>query len=101
MICTIKGTVIEVGSRTLIVENQGLGYEIIVANPKSFHINEDVFLYLYHHKHEDIEYFVGLSSQDERSAFRLLINVNGVGPKTALAILSKLSYSELLTAISN
>jgi len=101
MICSIKGTVIEVGSRTLIVENQGLGYEIIVSNPKAYSINQDVFLYLYHHKHEDIEYLVGLSSKDERSAFRLLINVNGVGPKTALAVLSKLSYGELLTAISN
>lgn len=101
MISSIKGTVIEVSSRTLIVENQGLGYEIIVANPKAYHINQDVFFYLYHHKHEDIEYFVGLSSKDERSAFRLLINVNGVGPKTALAVLSKLSYGELLTAISN
>ena len=101
MFCSIKGTVIEVGSRTLVVENQGLGYEILVANPKAFHINQDVFLFLYHHRHEDIEYFVGLSSKEERSAFRLLINVNGIGPKTALSILSKLSYGELLTAISN
>ena len=101
MLCTIRGTVIEVNSRTLIVENQGLGYEILVSNPKAFSINQDVFLYLYHHKHEDIEYFVGLSSKEERNAFRLLINVNGIGPKTALMILSKLSYGELLTAISN
>ena len=101
MLCSIRGTVIEVGSRTLIIENQGLGYEIVVVNPKSFHINQDVFLYLYHHRHEDIEYLVGLSSKEERSAFRLLINVNGIGPKTALSILSKLSYGELLTAISN
>ena len=101
MLCTIKGRVIEVGSRTLIIENQGLGYEVLVSNPKSFSINQDAFLYLYHHRHEDIEYLVGLSSKEERSAFRLLINVNGIGPKTALAILSKLSYGELLTAISN
>ena len=101
MLCSIRGKVVEVNSRTLVIENQGLGYEVVVANPKSFHINEDVFLYLYHHRHEDIEYLVGLSSKDERSAFRLLVNVNGVGPKTALTILSKLSYGELLTAISN
>ena len=101
MLCSIRGKVIEVSSRTLIIENQGLGYEIMVANPKAFHINQDVFLYLYHHRHEDIEYLVGLSSKEERSAFRLLINVNGIGPKTALSILSKLSYGELLTAISN
>ena len=101
MLCSIRGTVVEVNSRTLIVENQGLGYEILVANPKSFHINQDVFMYLYHHRHEDTEFLVGLSSKEERSAFRLLINVNGIGPKTALAVLAKLSYGELLTAISN
>ena len=101
MLCSIRGKVIEVSSRALIIENQGLGYEVLVSNPRSFSINQDVFLYLYHHRHEDIEYFVGLSSREERSAFRLLINVNGIGPKTALAILSKLSYGELLTAISN
>ena len=101
MLSSIRGIVIEVGHRTLIIENQGLGYEVLVANPKSFSINQDVFVYLYHHKREDDEYLVGLTSKEERSAFRLLINVNGIGPKTALSILSNITYPELLTAISN
>lgn len=101
MLSSIRGHVVEICSRSLIVENQGLGYEILVAEPKSFSINQDVFLYLYHHISEDAEYLVGLVSKDERSAFRLLLNVSGIGPKTALTILSKISYVELLTAISN
>ena len=101
MLSSIRGRVIEVGYRSLVIENQGLGYEVLVADPKSYHLNQDVFLYLYHHIHEDSQYLVGLSSKEERSGFRLLLNVSGIGPKTALSILSKISYSQLLTAISN
>ena len=101
MLSTIRGKVIEVGYRSIIIENQGLGYEVLVAEPKSYHLNQDVFLYLYHHIREDNQFLVGLSSKEERSAFRLLQNVNGIGPKTALMILSKISYTQLLTAISN
>ena len=101
MLSSIRGKVVEIGYRSLIIENQGLGYEILVADPKSFHINQDVFMYLYHHIREDGQFLVGLTSKEERSGFRLLLNVNGIGPKTALAILSKISYSQLLTAISN
>ena len=101
MFNSIRGTVVEIGHRTLTVENHGLGYEVFVTDPKSFNLNQDVFLYLHHHKREDGEYLVGLNSKEERSGFRLLLNVNGVGPKTALSILSKISYAQLLTAISN
>ena len=101
MLSSIRGTVIEIGYRFLIIENQGLGYEVLVSDPKSFHINQDVFLYLYHHKREDGEFLVGLTSKEDSSGFRLLLNVSGIGPKTALSILSKITYSQLLTAISN
>ena len=101
MLSSIRGNVIEICSKSLVVENYGLGYEILVTDPKSFSINQDVFFYLYHHKSEDNEFLVGLTSKEERSAFKLLLNVNGIGPKTALAVLSKITYSELLTAISN
>ena len=101
MLSSIRGKVIEISFRSLIIENQGLGYEVLVADPKSYHLNQDVFLYLYHHIHEDNQFLVGLTSKEERSGFRLLQNVNGIGPKTALNILSKISYSQLLTAISN
>ena len=101
MLSSIRGKVVDIGSRYLIIENQGLGYEVLVAEPKKFSFNQDVFLFLYHHISEDDEYLVGFNSKDERSAFKLLLHVNGVGPKTALGILSRISYNQLLTAISN
>lgn len=101
MLSSIRGKVVDIGSRYLIIENQGLGYEVLVAEPKKFSCFQDVFLFLYHHISEDDEYLVGFNSKDERSAFKLLLHVNGVGPKTALGILSRISYNQLLTAISN
>lgn len=101
MLSSIRGKVVDIGSRYLIIENQGLGYEVLVAEPKKFSCFQDVFLFLYHHISEDDEYLVGFISKDERSAFKLLLHVNGVGPKTALGILSRISYNQLLTAISN
>ena len=101
MLSSIRGQIIEIGSRFLVIENQGLGYKVLVADVSQFSINQEIFLYLYHYKREDAEYLVGLTSKEERSGFRLLLNVNGVGPKTALSILSKISYAQLLTAISN
>ena len=101
MLSSIRGQIIEIGSRFLIIENQGLGYKVLVADVSQFSINQEIFLYLYHYKREEAEYLVGLTSKEERSGFRLLLNVNWIGPKTALAILSSATYSELLTAISN
>ena len=101
MFSSIRGKIIEIGSRFLVIENQGLGYYVLVADVSQFSLNQDVFLYLYHYKKEESEYLVGLTSKEERSAFRLLLGVNGIGPKTALGILSKISYGQLLTAISN
>lgn len=101
MLYSIRGKITEIGGRFLVIENFGIGYEILVSDPQSFKLNDEVFLYLHHHITEDAEYLVGFSNKDERSAFRLLLHVNGIGPKSALLILSKLSYNQLLTAISN
>ena len=74
MFNSIRGKVIEIGFRSLTIENQGLGYEVLVADPKSFSLNQEVFLYLHHHISEDNQFLVGLSSKDEKSAFKLLLN---------------------------
>lgn len=101
MLYSIRGKVIEKGNNFLVIENSGIGYDILVSNPDSFVLEDEIFLYLYHHIKEDSEYLVGFSTKDEMNAFKLLLHVNGIGPKTATAILSKISCNQLLTAISN
>ena len=65
MLSSIRGRVVEITHRSLTIENQGLGYEVLVADPKSYHLNQDVFLYLYHHIREDSQFLVGLSSKED------------------------------------
>ena len=101
MLYSIKGKVTFISKRFVVVETGGIGYEILVSKPENYVLGEDVFLYLHHHLKEDNEYLAGFKDKDEQSAFNLLLNVNGIGPKSALTILSNCTYEELLFAISN
>lgn len=101
MICSLRGKVSEISSRFLVVENNGIGYEVLVAKPNDFLLGSDVKLNIYHHIREDDEYLVGFITPKEKEAFKLLLHVNGIGPKSALSILSRINYDELLIAISN
>lgn len=101
MLYSIEGKVSFVERRFIVVETGGIGYEVLVSHPEKYVVGEEVFLYLHHHLKEDNEYLAGFSDKDEQAAFNLLINVNGIGPKSALTILSNCTYEELLIAISN
>ena len=101
MYYSIRGKVQEINSKFLVIETNGIGYEILVSKPERFALNDDVFLFLYHHIREDDEYLVGFLDQEEKDAFKLLLHVNGIGPKSALQILNNITYKELLIAISN
>lgn len=101
MYCSIRGKVQEIDPKFLVIETNEIGYEILVSKPERFEVNQEVFLYLYHHIKEDCEYLVGFLDQEEKDAFKLLLHVNGIGPKSALQILNNITYKELLVAISN
>ena len=101
MYYSIRGKITEIDSKFLVIETYGIGYEILVSKPERFSLNEEVFLYIYHHIKEDNEYLVGFLDQEEKGAFALLLHVNGIGPKSALQILNNITYKELLIAISN
>lgn len=102
MYYSIRGKVTALETKFLVVEtSSGIGYEILVAKPESFLVGEDVFLYLHHEIKEDDEYLAGFRDLQEKDAFKLLLHVNGVGPKSALSILAKTDYNSLMCAISN
>lgn len=100
MYYSIKGRVSKIESKFLVIENCGIGYEVFVAKPHTYSEGEYVSLYLYHHIKEDAEYLVGFNNSDEKEAFKLLLHVNGIGPKGALNILSSMNVNQLLLAIS-
>lgn len=101
MYYSIRGKIIKIDKKFLVVEANGIGYEILFSKPKNYEEGKEVFLYLYHHITEDSEFLVGFDNNEDKEAFKLLLHVNGIGPKGAINILSKLTYRELLAAISS
>ena len=102
MIAFIQGELCEVGQDTIIVACQGIGYEIQVPVSVVQSLSDPgsrVKIYTYTYVREDALGLFGFLTRDDLTVFKLLITVNGVGPKAALAILSSMTADELRFAI--
>lgn len=101
MIGYINGTIAAMDENTVVLDHGGLGFNIFI--PSSFAqthgVGEEVRIYTYLSVREDAITLFGFESADEQKMFRLLITVNGIGPKAALSILSVLPADELRIAI--
>lgn len=96
----IKGEIVNSGENYAVIENNGIGFKIITTRSSLENIGKgNVTFYTYLYVREDLLDLYGFATQEERSAFLLLITVNGVGPKAALAILSCVTASELALAV--
>ena len=103
MIGRITGTLIEKTPPLVCVDVNGVGYEIDVPMSTLYSLPDNgarVTLYTHLAIREDAHVLFGFATDAERTAFRQLIKVSGVGARTALAILSGLSVSELSQAIT-
>lgn len=103
MIAHIKGILTEKYVPTVIIDVQGVGYEIAVSqiDYEQLNLNDEVKLYTYHHIREQSEELFGFTSLAAKKLFELLISVQGVGPKAAMAILSLAPAEEVRNAIAN
>ncbi len=103
MIAYIKGELTEVKNKYLIIDHHGMGYEIAVPESVieevSGMIGDTIKIYTYLHVKEDGMSLYGFSSKDDLSVFKLLLTVNGIGPKGALGILSAISADNLRFAV--
>lgn len=101
MISTIEGQVIDLESESMIVKVGGVGLEIFVPShlKRSTQIGSRVNLYTFLSVREDNLTLYGFSTAEERDFFTLLIGVNGVGPKLALAGLSTLNPDTIRRAV--
>ena len=99
----IKGTVDYVGPEYIVIENNGIGYQIMTPNPFVFTKkgNESATVYIYHYVREDIAALYGFGSREEKALFTKLLNVTGIGPKGALAILASGQVEQVVQAIEN
>ncbi|ENH97104.1 Holliday junction ATP-dependent DNA helicase RuvA [Gracilibacillus halophilus YIM-C55.5] len=101
MIAYIKGNVEDINDQAVIIETNGIGYEVIYANPYDFQskIGEIVKIHTFHYIREDAQMLYGFKTPDEKQLFSQILNVSGVGPKGALAILAAASVGDVVVAI--
>ncbi|MDO5686897.1 MAG: Holliday junction branch migration protein RuvA [Neisseria sp.] len=103
MIARLSGILIEKLPTAIVVDVNGVGYEVAVSM-QTFcelpELNAPLQLHIHMTVREDAQLLFGFGTQGERAAFRQLLKVSGIGAKTALGILSALSEDELAAAIA-
>ncbi len=104
MIALLTGTIRYKKAPYLIIECSGVGYEVettLTAFAKLPEIDESTTIYTHLSIRDDAHILFGFASLAERDLFRILIKVNGIGPKMGIAILSGMDASELAQVISS
>lgn len=102
MLAFVKGQLEFITENCIVVENQGIGYEILVpgsvieAMPP---VGNEVKIYTFLYVREDILQLYGFLTKDQMEMFKLIITVNGIGPKGALGILTIMDVDALRMAI--
>jgi Holliday junction DNA helicase RuvA len=104
MFYSIEGTLSQKTERFIVVENQGIGYQIFISREtldKLAPTGQKVRLFLHHHLREDASDLYGFLTKAEADLFEMLLSVGGIGPKSALGVLGLSSVENLEAAIIN
>lgn len=101
MYAYISGTIDHITEKSAVVDNHGIGYEIMMSASDLgvLHRGDEVKVYTHYHVSENGVGLYGFMSRESKRIFELLLSVNGVGPKGALAVLSVLSVEDLTYAV--
>jgi Holliday junction DNA helicase RuvA len=103
MIAFLHGTLAEKTPSTVVLDVQGVGYELFISLSTYDRLpatGSKCRLLTYYHVRQDTQVLFGFAQAEEKQMFERLINVNGVGPKLALSVLSGLTVTELVAAIA-
>lgn len=104
MINSIKGALSEISPTNITITANGIGYEILISLStfdKLPKVGSDCKILTYLHVREDILQLYGFLTHEEKDLFKLLLTVSGIGPKTALTILSGMTIENLKNAIAS
>lgn len=101
MIAYLRGRVLRRGHTSVILDCQGVGYEVRISlhTGAAIEKEEEAALHIHHHFSQDHQALFGFATESERHLFVLLISVSGVGPNTAQLILSYMTPAEAEAAI--
>jgi len=102
MISSLRGRVLHVDAESAIVEVGGVGLSVAVTTQiaRSLHIGDETLLHTHLVVREDALSLFGFAERDELDTFILLLSVSGVGPKSALGVLSSLSVAQIAEAVA-
>lgn len=103
MIAHLQGKIVEKFGNAIILDVHGVGYEVTVPAPDfgAANLGEGKKFFTYHSVRENAEELYGFSSLAAKKIFEMLISVQGIGPKAAIAILSLAEAEEVRNAIAN
>lgn len=103
MIYSVRGTLVHTEQNLAVVECGGVGYgcRTTLNTLRDVKLGSEVTLYTYMSVREDAVELFGFSTQKELQTYKLLININGVGPKAGISILSILSPEQVAVAVSS
>ncbi|MDB7102052.1 MULTISPECIES: Holliday junction branch migration protein RuvA [Enterococcus] len=97
----LRGRVTFISPYYIVVETQGVGYQIALGNPYRYSskLDKEVKIYVHQVIREDAHLLYGFDSLDEKQLFLRLVSVSGIGPKSALAIMASDDHSGLIQAV--
>ncbi len=104
MIAHLTGILLQKSTRSVIIDNGGIGYEVTVPLSTFYALpekDERVSLHIYTHVREDALILFGFQTALEKNIFLLLISVSGIGPKLAVNVLSGIGPDDLLEAMAH
>ncbi|MDY6391335.1 MAG: Holliday junction branch migration protein RuvA [Bacilli bacterium] len=101
MIYSLLGTIVERNSDSIAIDLGQIAYEVFVPRPEEFLLGSQEKVYIHEVLTQDDHYLAGFKTKLEKEAFGSLIQVKGIGPKTALSALSGTTPEELFNAIAS
>ncbi|MTH52559.1 Holliday junction branch migration protein RuvA [Bacillus mangrovi] len=99
MIEFVRGRIDYISPEFIVIDHNGIGYKVYAPNPFVYSNGSETTIYTYQHVREDILALYGFRSREEKALFTKLLNVTGIGPKGALAILATGDPSQVFSAI--
>ncbi|AMC93312.1 hypothetical protein AOC36_04780 [Erysipelothrix larvae] len=99
MIAYVSGTCVFKEEDAVIIDVNGLGYQVFCPTTHSILVNHNITLHTYYYVREDAILLYGFESREDLNLFNRLITVKGVGPRVALGIMKKVPSSDLVNAI--
>lgn len=104
MIGRLRGNLLEKIAPEILIECSGVGYEVTMPMTSIYalpEVNQEAIVYTHFVVREDAQLLYGFANKVERKLFRILLKVNGVGPKLGLAILSSMSADQFVSCVTH